>query len=37
MAPLCLYYPSRKNPSAAFKALIAMARAQSSDAAVQAG
>ena len=26
MAPLCLYYPSRKNPSAAFKALIGMAR-----------
>lgn len=26
LAPLCLYYPSRRNPSAAFKALIAMAR-----------
>jgi DNA-binding transcriptional LysR family regulator len=26
MAPLCLYYPSRKNPSAAFKALVGMAR-----------
>jgi DNA-binding transcriptional LysR family regulator len=26
MPPLCLYYPSRKNPSAAFKALISMAR-----------
>ncbi len=37
MAPLCLYYPSRKNPSAAFKALIAMARGQGSEAAAQAG
>ena len=27
LAPLCLYYPSRKNASAAFKALVAMARA----------
>jgi len=26
LAPLCLYYPSRRNPSAAFKALIDMAR-----------
>ncbi len=26
MAPLCLYYPTRRNPSAAFKALIEMAR-----------
>jgi DNA-binding transcriptional LysR family regulator len=26
MLPLCLYYPSRKNPSAAFRALISMAR-----------
>ena len=26
MPPLCLYYPSRKNSSAAFKALISMAR-----------
>ncbi|GAA4256978.1 LysR family transcriptional regulator [Azospirillum formosense] len=26
LAPLCLYYPSRRNPSAAFKALIGMAR-----------
>lgn len=26
MPPLCLYYPSRKNPSAAFKALVGMAR-----------
>lgn len=26
LAPLCLYYPSRRNPSAAFKALIEMAR-----------
>jgi DNA-binding transcriptional LysR family regulator len=26
MAPLCLYYPSRKNPSAAFKALVSLAR-----------
>ncbi|HRI06968.1 MAG TPA: LysR substrate-binding domain-containing protein [Nannocystaceae bacterium] len=26
LAPLCLYYPSRKNQSAAFKALVAMAR-----------
>jgi DNA-binding transcriptional LysR family regulator len=26
MAPLCLYYPSRKNSSAAFKALVGMAR-----------
>lgn len=25
LAPLCLYYPSRRNPSAAFKALIEMA------------
>lgn len=27
LAPLCLYYPSRRNPSAAFKAFIALARA----------
>ncbi|WP_423603275.1 LysR family transcriptional regulator [Sphingomonas sp. MS122] len=26
LVPLCLYYPSRRNPSAAFKALIDMAR-----------
>ncbi|WDF74447.1 LysR family transcriptional regulator [Novosphingobium sp. KACC 22771] len=26
LAPLCLYYPTRRNPSAAFKALIEMAR-----------
>ncbi len=26
MAPLCLYYPGRKNPSAAFRAFIEMAR-----------
>ncbi len=26
LSPLCLYYPSRKNPSAAFKALVGMAR-----------
>ncbi|CAO3431522.1 LysR substrate-binding domain-containing protein [Azospirillum endophyticum] len=26
LAPLCLYYPSRRNPSAALKALIGMAR-----------
>ncbi len=26
LVPLCLYYPSRRNPSAAFKALIGMAR-----------
>lgn len=26
LAPLCLYYPSRRNPSAAFKALIKLAR-----------
>jgi DNA-binding transcriptional LysR family regulator len=26
LTPLCLYYPSRRNPSAAFKALIDMAR-----------
>jgi len=26
MPPLCLYYPSRKTPSAAFKALVGMAR-----------
>jgi DNA-binding transcriptional LysR family regulator len=26
LAPLCLYYPSRRNPSAAFRALIGMAR-----------
>ena len=26
VAPLCLYYPGRKNPSAAFKAFIALAR-----------
>lgn len=26
LAPLCLYYPTRRNPSAAFKALIDMAR-----------
>ena len=26
MPPLCLYYPSRKNPSAAFSALVGMAR-----------
>lgn len=25
-APLCLYYPGRRNPSAAFKALIDLAR-----------
>jgi DNA-binding transcriptional LysR family regulator len=28
LTPLCLYYPSRRNPSAAFKALIDMARHQ---------
>lgn len=27
LAPLCLYYPSRRNPSAAFKAFIGLARA----------
>jgi DNA-binding transcriptional LysR family regulator len=26
LAPLCLYYPSRRNPSAAFKAFIDLAR-----------
>ncbi len=26
LAPLCLYYPGRKNPSAAFKALVDLAR-----------
>jgi DNA-binding transcriptional LysR family regulator len=26
IAPLCLYYPGRRNPSAAFKALISLAR-----------
>ncbi|WP_439575416.1 LysR family transcriptional regulator [Phreatobacter sp.] len=26
LAPLCLYYPSRKNPSAAFRAFIGLAR-----------
>jgi DNA-binding transcriptional LysR family regulator len=26
LAPLCLYYPSRQNPSAAFKAFISLAR-----------
>jgi DNA-binding transcriptional LysR family regulator len=26
LAPLCLYYPNRRNPSAAFKALVDMAR-----------
>jgi len=26
LAPLCLYYPSRRNPSAAFKAFIGLAR-----------
>lgn len=26
LAPLCLYYPSRRNPSAAFQAFIALAR-----------
>ena len=26
LAPLCLYYPSRRNPSAAFKAFISLAR-----------
>lgn len=26
MAPLCLYYPGRKNPSAAFRAFVEMAR-----------
>ncbi len=25
-SPLCLYYPGRKNPSAAFRAFIGMAR-----------
>jgi DNA-binding transcriptional LysR family regulator len=30
LAPLCLYYPSRRNPSAAFKALIDMARGAAS-------
>ena len=30
LAPLCLYYPSRRNPSAAFKALINMARSPAS-------
>jgi len=29
MPPLCLYYPSRKNSSAAFKALVSMARERS--------
>ncbi|APL95362.1 LysR family transcriptional regulator [Sphingobium indicum] len=29
IAPLCLYYPTRRNPSAAFKALIDMARRSS--------
>lgn len=27
LSPLCLYYPNRRNPSAAFRALIEMARA----------
>ncbi|PCG15196.1 MULTISPECIES: LysR family transcriptional regulator [Sphingomonas] len=27
LSPLCLYYPTRRNPSAAFRALIEMARA----------
>ena len=26
LAPLCLYYPSRRNPSAAFRAFIDLAR-----------
>jgi len=26
LAPLCLYYPSRRNPSAAFQAFVALAR-----------
>lgn len=26
LAPLCLYYPSRRNPSAAFRAFIELAR-----------
>jgi DNA-binding transcriptional LysR family regulator len=26
LAPLCLYYPSRRNPSAAFKAFVSLAR-----------
>mgnify|MGYP001248641243 CR=1 FL=1 len=30
LAPLCFYYPSRRNPSAAFKALIDMARGPAS-------
>jgi DNA-binding transcriptional LysR family regulator len=31
VAPLCLYYPGRKNPSAAFKAFINLAREFTSD------
>jgi DNA-binding transcriptional LysR family regulator len=26
LKPLCLYYPSRRNPSAAFKAFVGLAR-----------
>lgn len=26
LTPLCLYYPGRKNPSAAFRAFVALAR-----------
>jgi DNA-binding transcriptional LysR family regulator len=29
LAPLCLYYPNRRNSSAAFRALIDMARGHS--------
>ena len=31
LAPLCLYYPSRKNPSAAFRALVDLAREVAAD------
>ena len=27
LAPLCLYYPNRRNPSAAFQAFVGLARA----------
>jgi DNA-binding transcriptional LysR family regulator len=31
LSPLCLYYPGRRNPSAALKAFIEMARNSTSD------
>jgi DNA-binding transcriptional LysR family regulator len=35
MPPLCLYYPSRKNASAAFKALVSMARERSASSPIE--